>query len=64
MLTILVGVTTFVVLVLLMVAVLMGAKARLVQSGDVVIVVNGDPTKTLRARSGGTLLSTLADQKI
>jgi len=64
MLTILVGVTAFVVLVLLLVAVLMGAKARLVQSGDVLIVVNDDPNKTLHAKSGGTLLSTLADQKI
>ncbi|MCC6243514.1 MAG: NADH:ubiquinone reductase (Na(+)-transporting) subunit F [Gemmatimonadaceae bacterium] len=64
MLTILVGVTVFVVLVLLMVAVLMAAKARLVQSGDVMIVVNDDPTKTLRARAGATLLSTLAEQKI
>ena len=64
MLTILVGVTTFLVLVLLMVAVLMGAKARLVQSGDVMILVNNDPTKSLRAKSGGTLLSTLAEQKI
>ena len=64
MLTILVGVTVFVVLVLLMVAVLMAAKARLVQSGDVMIVVNDDPTKTLKARAGATLLSTLAEQKI
>lgn len=64
MLTILVGVTVFVVLVLLMVAVLMAAKARLVQSGDVMIVVNDDPSKTLKARAGATLLSTLAEQKI
>lgn len=64
MLTIVVGVVTFVVLVLLMVAVLMGAKARLVQSGNVLIVVNDDPTKSLHVKSGSTLLSTLAEQKI
>jgi len=64
MLTIIVGVTAFVVLVLLMVAVLMGARAKLVKSGDVLVFVNDDPAKTLHAKAGGTLLSTLAEQKI
>lgn len=64
MLTILVGVATFVLLVLLMVAVLMAAKARLVQSGDVLILVNDDPLRTVHARAGSTLLSTLAAQQI
>jgi len=64
MLTIFVGVTAFVVLVLLMVSVLMGARAKLVKSGDVLVFVNDDPAKTLHAKAGGTLLSTLAEQKI
>jgi len=64
MLTIVVGVTAFLVLVLLMVAVLLGARSRLVASGDVLIMVNGDPDKSLHAKAGSTLLSTLADQKI
>ncbi len=64
MLTIVVGVTAFLVLVLLMVAVLLGARSRLVASGDVMIMVNNDPAKSLQAKAGGTLLSTLADQKI
>lgn len=64
MLTIVVGVTTFLVLVLLMVAVLMGARAKLVQSGEVMILINGDPDKSIRTKSGGTLLNTLAEQKI
>ena len=64
MLTIVIGVSTFLTLVLLMVAVLMVARARLVSSGKVTIMVNDDPTKTIQAMSGGTLLSTLAEQKI
>lgn len=64
MLTIVVGVTAFLVLVLLMVAVLLGARSRLVASGDVLIMVNGDPDKSLHAKAGSTLLSTLAEQKI
>lgn len=64
MFTIVVGVTVFLTLVLLMVAVLLGARSRLVSSGDVLIVVNDDPAKSLHAKAGGTLLSTLADQKI
>ncbi len=64
MLTIVIGVSTFLTLVLLMVAVLMIARARLVSSGTVSIMVNDDPTKTIQAMSGGTLLSTLAEQKI
>lgn len=64
MLTIIVGVTVFLLLVLMLVGVLMVAKARLVPSGDVLIMVNNDPEKTIKAKAGGTLLSTLADQKI
>jgi len=64
MLTIVIGVSTFLTLVLLMVAVLMIARARLVSSGTVTITVNDDPSKSIQAMSGGTLLSTLAEQKI
>jgi Na+-transporting NADH:ubiquinone oxidoreductase subunit F len=64
MMTIGIGVLTFVVVVLALVAVLMAAKARLVSSGDVTIAINDEPDKALRTRSGGTLLGTLADNKI
>jgi len=64
MLTIVIGVSTFLTLVLLMVAVLMIARARLVSSGTVTITVNDDPSKSIQVMSGGTLLSTLAEQKI
>jgi len=62
--TILVGVTVFVAIVLLLVAVLMTARARLVQSGEVLILINDDPEKSIRTTAGRTLLSTLSDQKI
>lgn len=64
MLTIVAGVGTFLVLVLALVALLMVARARLVQSGMVTILVNDDPTKAMQVPSGSTLLSTLADRQI
>jgi Na+-transporting NADH:ubiquinone oxidoreductase subunit F len=64
MVTIGLGVLTFVVVVLALVAVLMAAKARLVSSGEVAISINDNPDLTLRTRSGGTLLGTLADNQV
>ncbi len=64
LLTIGLGVGVFLTLVLLLVAVLMVARSRLVQSGDVLILVNNDATKTLQAKAGSTLLNTLAQQQI
>jgi Na+-transporting NADH:ubiquinone oxidoreductase subunit F len=46
------------------VALLLAAKARLVASGDVTIVVNDDPAKALRVPAGGTLLGSLAEKAI
>jgi Na+-transporting NADH:ubiquinone oxidoreductase subunit F len=46
------------------VAILMVAKQRLVASGDVHIVINGDPEHSLSTSSGGTLLGTLAANRI
>jgi Na+-transporting NADH:ubiquinone oxidoreductase subunit F len=64
LLTIVAGVTAFLALVLLMVTVLMGARARLVSTGDVTILINDDPAKAITAKAGGTLLATLADRQI
>ena len=50
--------------ILLVITLLLVAKRKLVPSGDVSIVINDDPTKSLRVPAGGTLLGTLADQKI
>jgi Na+-transporting NADH:ubiquinone oxidoreductase subunit F len=64
MLTILLGVTTFAVIVVGLTAVLMVAKAKLVNSGDVRIVINDDEENALVVPAGTHLLATLAAQKI
>ena len=58
------GVFMFTAVVLLLVAILMAARSKLVASGDVTITINEDPDKALRVPAGGTLLSTLADNHI
>ncbi len=62
--TILLGVAGFTVIILALVAVLMVAKAKLVPSGEVSIIINDDPDKVMRTAGGGTLLNTLSANKI
>lgn len=62
--TVLLGVAMFSLLILSLVAVLMAARKRLVASGDVNILINGDPDKAITAQAGSNLLNTLADNKI
>jgi len=62
MTVIIASVVVFLVLILLLVSVLLGAKAKLVPSGPVTISVNGE--KDLTVGSGGTLLSTLGENKL
>ena len=62
--TILFGVAGFTVVILALVLILMAARAQLVQSGDVKILINGDPDKALTTAAGSTLLNTLADNQI
>jgi Na+-transporting NADH:ubiquinone oxidoreductase subunit F len=50
--------------VLTLVALLLGARRRLVQSGDVMITINDDPAKALKVAAGDTLLGTLSNHKI
>ncbi|MCH2109304.1 MAG: NADH:ubiquinone reductase (Na(+)-transporting) subunit F [Polyangiaceae bacterium] len=64
MITILVGVLAFTVMVVGLVALLLAAKSRLVSSGDVQILINGDPDKALKTNAGSTLLNTLSNNKI
>ena len=61
---ILTGVTLFTAVMLVVVGVLLAAKRKLVPHGDVAIVINDDPAKSLKVPAGGTLLGTLADRKI
>ncbi len=62
--TVIAGVATFTGVVIALVVVLMIARSRLVQSGEVKILINGDPDKALTANAGSTLLSTLAENQI
>lgn len=62
--TVLLGMLMFSLIVLTLAILLMIAKAKLVASGNVKIIINDDPSKALTAPVGGTLLGTLADQKI
>ena len=60
--TVALGVFMFTFLILALVAVLMVAKNQLVASGEVNVLINDE--KTLTVKTGGTLLGTLADNKI
>ncbi len=61
---ILAGVLMFTLVVLALVLLILLARSRLVQSGNVTIVVNDDPEHTLEVSGGSKLLNALADRKI
>ena len=63
-LTIVTSVVAFSLVILMLVFILLFAQSKLVQSGDVNIIVNGDSDNPLIAPAGSTLLSTLATQKM
>jgi Na+-transporting NADH:ubiquinone oxidoreductase subunit F len=62
--TIVMGVGMFTSVILLLVGLLLVARRQLVASGDVTIVINDDQSKALRTAAGGTLLGTLASNRI
>jgi Na+-transporting NADH:ubiquinone oxidoreductase subunit F len=64
MLTIILGVTVFVTVIVALVLVLMFAKTKLVPSAEVSITINDDPDKAIVTPSGNTLLNTLAMHQI
>ena len=61
--TILIAIAAFLAITLVLVALLLYAKAKLTSSGDVVIDINGGE-KVITTESGSTLLSTLANNKV
>ena len=61
-LEIILGVVMFTVIVLALVAVILGARAKLVNSGSVKILINGE--RTIETEAGGKLLQTLAANNI
>ncbi len=58
------AIVAFAVVILLLVLILLFAQSKLVQSGDVRIVVNGDESEPMVVSAGSTLLSTLSAQKV
>lgn len=58
------SIIAFTIVILLLVFMLLFAQAKLVQSGPVKIVVNGDEQNPIVASAGSSLLSTLSGQKI
>jgi Na+-transporting NADH:ubiquinone oxidoreductase subunit F len=64
MVTVGLGVLMFTFVIVSLVFVLLTARRSLVATGDVTIVINDDPNNTLQTVAGGTLLGTLAANKI
>lgn len=58
------SIIAFTVIILLLVVVLLFAQSKLVQSGDVKIIVNGDEDNPVITSAGSTLLTTLSGQKL
>lgn len=64
MTTALLGVAAFVFVIVALVVVMLVARAQLVNTADVKIVINGDTAHPIVTPAGATLLNTLAAQKI
>jgi len=61
---ILLGVLMFTIIISLLVLIILFARSKLVPSGNVKIVINEDPNKTVEAPIGSKLLFALADNNI
>ena len=62
--TVLLGVVMFTVIVMALVGVILFARSRLVSAGNVTILINDDPDKSVEVPAGGKLLGTLASKGI
>ncbi len=58
------SIIAFTAVILLLVFILLFAQSKLVQSGPVNIIINGDEANPITTSAGSTLLSTLSGQKI
>ena len=58
------GVGMFTMVVLFLVGLILVARSRLVPSGDVNILINNDPDRSISVPTGGKLLNALADSQI
>lgn len=61
---ILLGVAMFTAVVLLLVMIILLARAKLVSSGDVTIEINDDPEKNMVVAAGNKLLQALSNQGV
>ena len=62
--TILATIAAFMIVILLLTALLLYAKAKLIPQGDLNLVVNGDQEKPMIIAPGGTLLTALGDKGV
>ncbi|MDO4430181.1 MAG: NADH:ubiquinone reductase (Na(+)-transporting) subunit F [Lonepinella koalarum] len=58
------GIVVFTALVLLLAVIILFAKSKLVDSGDITIAINDDPEKAITLPAGGKLLGALASKGI
>ncbi|WPP53058.1 NADH:ubiquinone reductase (Na(+)-transporting) subunit F [Catalinimonas niigatensis] len=58
------SIIAFTLIILLLVMLLLYAQSKLVQQGDVKIIINGDEKNPIVTQAGSTLLSTLSGEKI
>lgn len=61
---IILGVVMFTLIVLVLSGLILAARAKLVNSGDVVIDINGEPQNQIRTPAGDKLLNTLSGNGI
>jgi len=62
--TVTLGVAMFTLTIVALVGLLMVVRRQLVATGEVTITINDDPSRAIRTPAGGTLLGTLAANKI
>ena len=58
------SIVAFTLIILLLVFILLFAQSKLVNSGDVKIIINGDESNPIVTSAGSTLLNTLGNKKI
>ncbi|EEG84310.1 2Fe-2S iron-sulfur cluster binding domain protein [Proteus penneri ATCC 35198] len=61
---IILGVVMFTLIVLVLTALILFAKSKLVNTGDISVEVNGDPDKSFNAPAGDKLLNVLSNEGI
>ena len=58
------GIAMFTVIILVLAVLILFAKSKLVNTGDITITINHDPSKAITLPAGGKLLGALASKGI